>query len=121
MFNLSLDWQNDITAIINAESVKEHLELVLQRLNYSAPAAVEVKVVDAATIQKLNQQFLDHDYPTDVLSFPSGLTDQTTLGSIVIAEPIANEQAQQAGISLQDEVNMLAGHGLLHLLGYHHK
>ena len=40
------------------------------------------------------------------------------LGDIVISLPTAARQARSAGWPLEDEVVLLAVHGLLHLLGY---
>jgi len=75
-------------------------------------------------IHKLNAQFLGHDYPTDVLSFPSDEididTDNNYLGDIIISYERAVEQARQANHSTEDEVKLLLVHGILHLLGYDH-
>jgi probable rRNA maturation factor len=46
---------------------------------------------------------------------PAGL-----LGDVVLCPEVAESQAQTAGHSLQDELNMLLTHGMLHLLGFDH-
>jgi probable rRNA maturation factor len=82
---------------------------------------VSVVICDDATIHALNRQFLRHDYPTDVLSFPLGdtLPDGTTLlGEIVISMDTATRNAQRYHQSLERELVHLALHGTLHLLGY---
>jgi len=75
-------------------------------------------------IHKLNAQFLGHDYPTDVLAFPSNEIDIDTesnyLGDIIISYERALEQAQQANHSTENEIKLLLVHGILHLLGYDH-
>jgi probable rRNA maturation factor len=64
------------------------------------------------------------DAPTDVLSFPADLVDPDTrrryLGDVIISLPRAEAQASENGQSLQDEVLLLAVHGVLHLLGHDH-
>jgi len=75
-------------------------------------------------IRVLNQSFLGNDTPTDVLSFPSAETDPETgrryLGDVIISLPRASEQADRAGHPAEAEVQLLAIHGVLHLLGYDH-
>lgn len=70
-------------------------------------------------MQQLNQRFLGHDYPTDVLSFPSGGDDH--LGDLAISVGRAVEQAELFGHSLETEICILMLHGLLHLLGHDHE
>lgn len=81
---------------------------------------LEVVIVDDQTITKLNNQFRQMNCPTDVLSFPAPDNQRDSLGSVVISRPTAENQAREAKIDLIEEMKMLSGHGLLHLLGYHH-
>jgi probable rRNA maturation factor len=75
-------------------------------------------------IQTLNSQFLGIDAPTDVLAFPADAVDPQSgrryLGDVMISLPRAMSQAQSRGHPLQDEILLLAVHGVLHLLGYDH-
>ena len=92
----------------------------------SAPADGDLTIVltDDAQLHTLNREYLDVDAPTDVLSFPSDETDPDTgsryLGDILISVPYAARQSQQAGNSLEAEVQLLTVHGVLHLLGHDH-
>jgi probable rRNA maturation factor len=70
-------------------------------------------------LQRLNKDFLDHDYPTDVLSFPSG--DASCLGDLAISGERALAQATELGHSLLDEIRILMLHGVLHLAGFDHE
>jgi probable rRNA maturation factor len=67
-----------------------------------------------AELRRLNAQFLGHDYPTDVLSFPES-------NDIAISYPRAAAQAAEHGHSTFDELRVLMLHGLLHLLGHDHE
>lgn len=77
-------------------------------------------------IQRLNRLYRHVDRPTDVLSFAYGdahipvSPDGGLTGEIYLCVPIAREQAAQYGHSLRHEVELLAVHGLLHILGYDH-
>jgi probable rRNA maturation factor len=71
-------------------------------------------------LRRLNKQFLGQDYPTDVLSFPSG-SPAGPLGDVAISLDRAKEQAREHRHSLSLEVKILMLHGLLHLLGLDHE
>ena len=85
----------------------------------SARGDVCLALISDRRMRALNRQFRGKDYPTDVLSFPSD--ERGFLGDIVIAEGMAKRQAKAHGHSLKIEVQTLALHGLLHLLGYDHE
>ncbi len=72
-----------------------------------------------AELRRLNHQFLGHDYPTDVLSFPSAHAG--SLGDLAISLARARAQGHRYGHSIEREVEVLMLHGLLHLLGYDHE
>jgi probable rRNA maturation factor len=85
---------------------------------------VSVLISTDERIQTLNNQFLGVDAPTDVLAFPADVVDPQSgrryLGDVMISLPRAMAQAQSGGHPLQDEILLLAVHGVLHLLGFDH-
>ena len=84
---------------------------------------IVIKVGDKDESQQLNRDYLQRDYPTDVLSFTFNeeLPDGFYLGDIFVCYPIAEEQAKENQISLEEELLTLMIHGLLHLAGYDHE
>lgn len=92
----------------------------------SAPIEADLTIVltDDAQLRELNRDYLGLDVPTDVLSFPASESDPETgatyLGDILISIPRAKIQAQAAGHRLEDEIQLLVVHGVLHLLGHDH-
>lgn len=76
-------------------------------------------LTNSRALRKLNREFLGHDYPTDVLSFPSDRAD--SLGDLAISIERAEAQAGEHGHTRLEEVRILILHGLLHLLGYDHE
>ena len=80
----------------------------------------ECLITDDRELRRLNREFLGHDYPTDVLSFPSG-TAGGFAGEIAISTGRAEEQAIEFGHTVTDEIKILMLHGLLHLLGMDHE
>jgi probable rRNA maturation factor len=77
-------------------------------------------ITDDRELRRLNRQFLGHNYPTDVLSFPLD-EDAGMLGEIAISAGRAAEQAREFGHSQLDEIRILMLHGMLHLMGMDHE
>lgn len=87
-------------------------------------ADITIVLTDDAQLRELNRDYLGVDAPTDVLSFPASESDPETgstyLGDILISVPRAAQQAQAAGHPVEAEAQLLAVHGVLHLLGHDH-
>jgi probable rRNA maturation factor len=86
---------------------------------------LSVVLCDDATIAELNEQYLGHPGPTDVISFPQHALlpgqrpPDSLLGDIVVSVETATRQAAEfADWSLADELALLVIHGLLHLCGW---
>ena len=90
------------------------------------PSSIDLTIIvsDDQHLRQLNLRFLDIDQPTDVLAFPTGETDvdtgRTYLGDVIISYQRAQAQADAAGHSDEDEMQLLVVHGVLHMLGYDH-
>lgn len=77
---------------------------------------ISIALVDDATIHQLNKRYLDHDEPTDVLSFPLG--EKPLAGELVVGFQVAQREALEQGHELVAEVTLYVIHGLLHLCGF---
>jgi probable rRNA maturation factor len=83
-----------------------------------ADAEISLAFVDDPTIHRLNQRYLQHDEPTDVLSFPLSEPNAKRLsGELVIGAEMARDQAAARGHDVQAELALYVIHGLLHLCG----
>jgi probable rRNA maturation factor len=71
-------------------------------------------------LKRLNGRYRGKDRPTDVLSFP-GPGGAEGLGDVLISVPAAERNARRLGRTLGQELDVLALHGFLHLLGYDHE
>ena len=71
-------------------------------------------------LHRLNRDFRGKDRPTDVLSFP-GDGGEAGLGDVVISVETAARNARALGRPLAQEIDVLALHGFLHVLGYDHE
>lgn len=86
-----------------------------------------------AKIRKLNKDYRNKDYATDVLSFPvyenlrpdkkvlEKNLPEVELGDLIICKDVAKRQAKEFDITYVQEVLHLATHGFLHLLGFDHE
>ncbi|QVL32288.1 rRNA maturation RNase YbeY [Telmatocola sphagniphila] len=114
---------------VTVASPQEIHPLPYQRLRECARAVVEgegfkegkisLAFVDNTTIHRINKQFLNHDEPTDVITFPwSGSGAKKLEGELVIGVEVAIEQAIDRGHSTDEELCLYVIHGCLHLCGY---
>ncbi len=69
---------------------------------------------------KMNQQFLKHDYFTDILTFDLS-EDKEKLAEIYISINRVEENSKTQGVSFENELNRIIFHGVLHLCGYKDK
>lgn len=90
-----------------------------QLLPLDCRKVIELVLVSEKEVAKLNKQFFKRSNATDVLSFPAPAGVEE-LGSLVLCPEVATRQAERAQIKPEQEMETMASHGLLHLLGYHH-
>src|SRR5580698_9418310 len=111
---------------------------VLDDMRVHPLAELSVLLVDEEAMTGLHVRWMGEEGPTDVLAFPMdelrlpqpgahgdhGTPDPDTgellLGDVVICPQVAAAQALEAGHPVQDELDLLCTHGILHLLGHDH-
>ena len=79
---------------------------------------LSIAIVDDETMHELNRQYLNHDYPTDVLSFPLEREADWLEGEIIISADTAAREAADVGWDARTEMLLYAVHGTLHLVGH---
>lgn len=108
---------------LSLRRIKKTAERILSFLHQER-TELSLALVGNREIQKLNARYRKKNGPTDVLSFPLGPGFPgagQVLGDVVISVEQAKAQARQRGKKLQQEVEELLIHGILHLLGYDHE
>lgn len=91
--------------------------------------SISIRIVGAAESRRLNGAWRGKDKPTNVLSFPSGLTsgealapdDAFPLGDLIICAPVVAREAREQGKTPSAHWAHMVIHGTLHLLGYDHE
>jgi probable rRNA maturation factor len=87
---------------------------------------LSILIVDDPQIEMLNRDYLNHEGPTNVISFPmqegecSGI-NPLMLGDVVISVETAQREAAGAAIPFHLRFMQLLIHGILHLAGYDHE
>jgi probable rRNA maturation factor len=102
---------------VQKQSLREAVEAVVAGEKCKR-AKISVVVVDDATIHLLNYEYLEHDEPTDVLSFLFESNARCVEGEVVASADTAAKTALRFGWTRADELLLYVVHGTLHLFGY---
>jgi probable rRNA maturation factor len=105
---------------VNETQLTEAATAVLQDSAFSS-AAISLAVVDDETIHELNRRHLEHDWPTDVLSFVLEDDGDHLEGEVILSADTAATAAEELGNSAAEEQLLYVIHGMLHLVGYDDK
>jgi probable rRNA maturation factor len=94
-------------------------ELAKRRHKGIARKELVLVFVNSTEMRRMNRQYREKDYATDVLSFHP--VEPTSLGELVLCLPTIRSQAKRSGLSERGELGYMIVHGVLHLLGYDHE
>lgn len=120
------------TEPVSIDRMVQVAERLLRAEHMPDNSEVAVVLVGEEEMALYNRRFMERSGPTDVLAFPvdqlvPGEVPRTiangqplSLGDIFICPAIVKDQAEELGISLEDEMALIVTHGILHLLGYDH-
>ena len=98
---------------------------LFQAVSEADDKTAAIAFISDLRMKELNSFFRGKNSTTDVLSFPHEPdefdNDASNLGDIVISVEQAARQAEENGLTLENEIKQLILHGLLHLCGYDHE
>ncbi len=90
--------------------------------------AVELSFLDDEEIRRVNAEYRGKDSATDVLSFHYGRSapgeagaEEDPFGEILISVETARRQAEDMSHGAEEELSLLAIHGLFHIMGMDHE
>lgn len=105
--------------IKNRKNVRSWLSSVISS-NGKELGEIGVIICSDEYLLSVNNQYLDHDYYTDIITFD--YTDKDIIGGdLFISYDRVKENAKQEGVIIQQELNRVMVHGVLHLLGLRDK
>lgn len=102
---------------INRRGVYKLIGDLENELNCSISSII-INFLPDKEIIRLNSEFLNHNYPTDIITFQYADNKQDMDGELFISYKEAEHNSKRYRISLEDELTRLIIHGILHLAGY---
>lgn len=113
---------------VNRKRIKSAVQYVLEEQNVQSQVEVSIAIVGDRKMKALNKEYRNKDGTANILEFPLSEGEQTKmpsditrLGDIVISYPMIIKEAAQQDMLVDDRVEELIQHGMLHLLGLHHE
>jgi len=111
-------FEEDITyKLKNKTQVRQWIKDTITAEGFKLKGLTYVFCSDAYLLT-LNQQYLDHDTYTDIITFDNSEVEGNILGDIFISIERIRENAAKFSHSETNELHRVIIHGALHLLGY---
>lgn len=113
-------------------ALRAHLVQIMTKYKLTDKVEVDLQIVGKRKMSELHRMYMQIQGPTDVLSFPlndpeddrpfmASPDGMLRLGDIVVCYPVAVEEALEKQCKVDNQIQFLAEHGLMHLLGFHHE
>ena len=109
--NFGLDARGKLKAFISSAFKKEGIRI----------ESINIVFCDDDYLLKLNQQFLNHDFYTDILSFRLSSVHKPLIGEIYVSIDRVRDNAKNLNSSFKMELHRVIFHGILHFCGYKDK
>ncbi len=113
---------------VDRKRIKSVVFCVLEEQGVKSALEVSIAIVGDRKMKALNKKYRQKEITTNILSFPLSEGDSTRLpkdvlrlGDIVISYPQIIREAAAEEILVDDKMEELVRHGMLHLLGLHHE
>lgn len=113
---------------VNRKRIKSTIAKVLTENKITSPTEVSIAIVGDRKMRVLNKKYRDKDTTTNVLSFSLQEGESAVipshsllLGDVVLSYPQVIRDAARDEVLVDEKVDELVAHGLLHLLGLHHE
>lgn len=112
---------------INRKRIKKKIAQVLAKNEVASPVEVSIAIVGDRKMRALSKKYKGEDKTRNILSFSQtegepikSSSSKLRLGDIVISFPVVIAEASRDEMLVDDKIDQLVEHGLMHLLGLHH-
>ena len=104
---------------LNKKLLRESVRFIIQ---HEEKYAGDISVIFCSDqyLLKINEQYLNHDYYTDIVTFDY-VENSVISGDLFISVDRVTENSKQMNVDFQEELHRVVFHGILHLLGYKDK
>lgn len=113
---------------VNRKKIKSAVASVLEENGVQSLIEVSIAIVGDRKMTKLNKEYRNKEGTANILSFPLSEGDSSylpsdvlRLGDIAISYPMIIKEASEQEMLVDERVDELVRHGMLHLLGLHHE
>jgi probable rRNA maturation factor len=113
---------------INRKRIKQAIEKVIKKNEVSGPVEISVAIVGDRKMRSLSKKYKGEDKTRNILSFSQtegqsleAPKDVLRLGDIVLSFPQVINDSVRDEMLVDDKVDELIEHGMLHLLGINHE
>ncbi len=113
---------------VDRKRIKNTVSKVLAKHEMKGPAEVSIAIVGDRKMRALSLKYKGEDKTRNVLSFSLSEGESTylssevlRLGDIVISYPQVIREASEEEVLVDDKIDELVEHGMLHLLGINHE
>lgn len=112
-FNEDLDY-----TIKHKQKLREWIGSTIKAEGFSRIGELNFIFCSDQYLLRINQQYLQHDTYTDIVTFDSSEDESVIAGDIFISVDRTRENASKFAVSEEDELHRVIIHGVLHLCGY---
>jgi probable rRNA maturation factor len=113
---------------VNRKRIKSAVQFVLEDQSVQTPVEVSIAIIGDRKMKELNKKYRNKEGTANILEFPLNEGEQTKLpsdvmrlGDIAISYPMIIKESAEQDMLVDDRVEELVQHGMLHLLGLHHE
>lgn len=110
--------ENDFV-LHNVDKITQWIQKIVQH-HQAEITEIQYIFCDDDYLLKINQDFLQHDYYTDIITFDNSVGKKIE-GDIYISTDRVKENALEYNVPFEEELNRVLIHGILHLLGFKDK
>ncbi|MGE5797954.1 MAG: rRNA maturation RNase YbeY [Ignavibacteria bacterium] len=103
--------------LIKKSNLNKLLSFLKNQLNFTL-ISLDINFISGKALRKVNKDFLNHDFSTDIITFNYSGNIKDLEGEILISVDDAETNSKKYGVSFDEEILRLVIHGILHLLGY---
>jgi len=100
--------------------LKKVIQEYILSMNYFVKS-IDIQLVDDRILKKVNQEFLRHNYSTDIITFNHSSKNREIEAELLVGNTMLKFNSIKYKVSLKEELLRLIFHGILHLVGFKDK
>lgn len=108
----------DVTFVVKDKTKVKNWIYQIIKQHDSKPQTINYIFCSDEYLREVNKQYLEHDYYTDIITFDQAENEGEVAGDLYISIDRIKDNAEQIGISFEQELHRVLIHGVLHLIGY---